>query len=99
MGSSLALTRSKGSAVRLFATQTDAVARSTGLALFAITRNGKRTLPGTNSEAPAVTPMLGPGRLRIEPSVRPWAVREAPQPALRAAAAKRTTITRPTGRV
>ena len=32
-----------GLPVRLFATQTDAVGRSTGLALFAITRNGKRT--------------------------------------------------------
>ena len=54
--------------MRLVATHTDAAGRSTGFALFAITRNGNRTAPGTNSPAPAVTPMSGPGRCedRIE---------------------------------
>src|SRR5262249_19415261 len=99
IGSSRAVVWSIGVPERVFATQSVADGLYTGLASLRITRNGYRTSPGTNCDAPAVMPTIGPGRFRIASSDPSPDVPEPPQPAERAAVARRTAKSRPTGRV
>src|ERR671935_1940916 len=98
IGSSRAVVTANGFALRPLATHTRARERSIGRPSCAITRNGKRTEPGTKLAAPAVIATSGPRRFRIESSVS-LEGEEEPQPATKPAARKTTAATPATSRV